>query len=86
MFEVRVTRSRTAHITGLNEATKASRDGMDYALSACPSISRPDFVLRTEVVGKFETLPEATSKAAHYRTCKNCLKAAARVAAQSTEN
>lgn len=79
-FTVKYTRT-SYHIAGIVEATKGS--DLDYALSACPALSRSGS--RMAVGGTHEDLTEALSAAQSAarvrgaRVCEKCQAAAERV-------
>lgn len=79
-FTIRYNRN-TDHIEGISERTPVSADGMNYAVSACPALSRSGVRLAVgfasddlrEVLENFGKLQKA---------CKKCEKAANLVLAE----
>lgn len=74
------TNRTTVHIDGIDEATKASADGMTYAQSACPVITR-SVHLSPRAVGDDIVTALAEARADRRNLCKHCEKAAERVIA-----
>lgn len=76
---------KTYHVAGIEEATKASADGMDYAVSACPTLSRMGF--RMAIGGSGDDLAAilktAQAKASNRngKVCAKCQAAADRLLA-----
>lgn len=82
-YELRYGKTGVVHITGLPEATKASTDGMTYAQSACPALSRVNFYTKTVRLASFEDPRPALQRTKEFGSshslCKRCEAAAQRV-------
>ena len=86
-YQLKYNRS-SVHIAGIAERTQVSSDGMDYALSACPTLSRSvNFVTKNGSDDLAEALNQArlTASSLGLKVCQHCEKAAEKQIAELAE-